>query len=98
MPTPTTALREEIARLGGDVERLEREVASLERDAERLQRRARILAIFFGVLVGFAGALVSILVCGHYGATDLERAAYGGGTFVTLTGLVLYIEEKLQLF
>lgn len=98
MPTPTTALREEIARLGGDVERLEREVATLERQAERLQRRARILAIFFGVLVGVVGALVSILVSGHYGATDLERAAYGGATLVGFSGLVLYIEEKLRLF
>ncbi|MFF7206220.1 hypothetical protein [Streptomyces sp. NPDC008141] len=33
----------------------------------------------------------------HLVATGLEGAAYGGGTFVTFSAFVRYIEEKVKL-
>ncbi|MFD6424749.1 hypothetical protein [Streptomyces sp. NPDC060198] len=73
------------------------ETGRLEREIERLQRRARVLAILAGLLTGLVGGLIAFTVSWHYGAPGLERAAYGGGTFVTFSAFVLYIEEKLSL-
>ncbi|WP_105974932.1 hypothetical protein [Streptomyces geranii] len=70
---------------------------ALEREIERLRIRARVLAIIVGVLTGAVGGLVAYTISAHYGATGLEKAAYGGGTFVTFSAFVLYVEEKLGL-
>ncbi|MEU9865447.1 hypothetical protein AB0D99_31725 [Streptomyces sp. NPDC047971] len=73
------------------------ETERLQREVDRLHARARVLAIIVGVLSGFAGGLIAGMVSRHYGATGLECAVYGGGTFVGFSTFVLFVEEKLKL-
>ncbi|MFC9291535.1 hypothetical protein [Streptomyces sp. NPDC057052] len=60
-----------------------------EREVERLRTRARVLAILVGILTGVIGGLVAYTISAHYGATGLEKAGFGGGTFVSFSVFVL---------
>ncbi|WP_327260786.1 hypothetical protein OG444_04095 [Streptomyces sp. NBC_01232] len=69
--------------------------ATMPVETDGPSRTEKVMALVIAILCGTVGALLAFLITRHLEATSLVAVGSSGLSFLGVTGLVRYIEEKL---